>query len=79
MRCKKEYADPEKYRKYKREYQKRYRKKANAGKYPRRGYTIKEDEMILEQVVPDRELAEKLQRSITAIQLRRHNLKKKGD
>lgn len=67
MKCKKEYADPEKYRKYKRDYQRRYRKNTNAGKYPRRGYTIKEDEMVLKQAVPDRELAEKLQRSIGAI------------
>ena len=79
MKCKKDYADLEKYKRYKKEYQKRYRKKTNAGKYPKREWTFKEDMMVLEHSMTDRELAEKLQRSIGAIQSRRHNLKTKGN
>lgn len=79
MRCKKEYADPEKYRKYKRDCQRRYRKKTNSGKYPRRRWTFKEDMMLFEHSMTDRELAEVLQRSVESVQMRRHYLKQKGE
>ena len=76
MKAKKLYKDMEKYKEYKRRSQKKYREKTNAGKYPKRGYTFKEDMMILEQSMTDRELAEKLQRSVGAIQHRRNRLRK---
>lgn len=79
MKCKKEYADPEKYKRYKREWQKRYRKKTNSGKYPRRRWTFKEDMMLFEYSMTDRELAEVLQRSVGSVQGRRHYLKQKGE
>lgn len=79
MKCKKDYKDKEKYKKYKKNFQKRYRQKTNAGKYPRRSYTVKEDCMILDHSMSDRELADKLQRSVTAIQIRRTRLKKREE
>lgn len=76
MKCKNKYTDSEKYARYKRGYQKRYRKNTNAVVYPRRSYTLKEDELILLQEIPDRELAQKLKRSVCAIQIRRARLRK---
>ncbi len=78
MKSKKLYKDMDKYKEYKRRYQRKYRKEANAGVYPRRPYSFKEDMMILNHEMSDRELAEKLQRSIGAIQGRRNRLKKEG-
>lgn len=76
MKAKKDYKDMEKYRECKRRQSERYRKRTGAGVYEKRGYTYKEDMMILEQSVPDRELSKKLQRSVQAIQIRRCRLRK---
>ena len=75
MKAKWEYRDMEKYREYKRKTQSRYRKRTGAGQYPAREYTLEEDRMILEQSITDRELGIKIQRSVGAIQKRRHHLK----
>lgn len=67
----------EKFKKYKRRYQKQYRKNSGAGLYPKRSYTFEEDMKILEQEISDRELANELHRSIAAIQHRRVRLKER--
>ena len=48
--------------------------KHNAGKFPSRPYTEEEDQMILEHSIPDRELSDKISRSVGAIQKRRYRL-----
>lgn len=76
MKSKWEYRDMEKYKEYKRKTQRNYRKRTGAGQYPAREYTLEEDRMILERSMTDRELGIKIQRSVGAIQKRRHRLKK---
>lgn len=53
----------------------RYRKRTGSGKYPTRRYSKKEDELVLDHSIPDRELSKQLKRSVTSIQIRRNRLK----
>lgn len=46
------------------------------GLYPKRPWTLEEDEMVERHEIPDRELSSLIQRSVTAIQKRRHELRK---
>lgn len=75
MKCKKDYADIEKYAEYKRRYQRNYRERT--GKYPRREWTLEEIEKIMAQNKPDRELSKELKRSISAIQQMRSRMRKR--
>ena len=75
MKCKKEYSDMNKYAEYKRNYQKRYREKTGGGKYEKRFWTTEENEIILNSELSDRELSERICRSVGAIQRHRHYLK----
>lgn len=73
--CKKNFKDLDKYYEYMRDYRARYRAKTGSGKYPPRPYTPQEDKEILAMEIPDRELAKKLHRSVTAIWHRRSRLR----
>lgn len=68
----------EKYRKQRREEKKRYYART-AHLYPRRPWTPEEEKMVLEHRIPDRELSEKIQRSMKGIQEKRRRLKLKMD
>lgn len=71
------YKDRQQYREILRLQHQRYRQRTGAYQHPRAGFTSKEDSLILKHLIPDRELAEKLKRSVESIQQRRHRLKKK--
>ena len=71
------YKDRQHYREILRLQHRRYRQRTGAYLYPSSRFTPEEDDLILKHRMPDRELAEKLKRSIESIQLRRHRLKKK--
>lgn len=74
-----QYKDLDKYKKTKREQQKRYRIRTGAFKYKKRIYSREEDEMILAQDISDRELSEQIERSVGAIQKRRYVLRNADD
>lgn len=71
------YKDRQHYREILRLQHQRYRQRTGAGQYPRLSFLPEEDDLILKHGMPDRELAEKLKRSVESIQLRRYRLKKK--
>lgn len=74
MNRKKNYRNMEKYRKAcRRQNQRYYAKTSNL--YPARAWNAEEDAMVLNHTMPDSELSEKLERSVRAIQHRRHRLK----
>ena len=71
------YADEEKRQEYKRRMKESYRRRTGASKIvggPSRSYSTEEDRLIIMHGMPDRELAEKLGRSVGAIQKRRWRL-----
>lgn len=70
------YKDVNKWREVRNAAKRRYAKRTGSGEYPPKPYTLKEDELILAHSIPDRELASKLERSVSAIQKRRYVLKK---
>lgn len=72
---KKSYANMEKYRKTKKNQNRRYYRKT-ASIYPTREWTIEEDKLVLEHSISDSELSKKIMRSVAAIQKRRCILKK---
>lgn len=71
------YKDRQQYREILRLQHQRYRQRTGAYQYPRLSFLPEEDDLILKHSMPDRELAEKLKRSVESIQLRRYRLKKK--
>ena len=74
MNRKKNYRDMEKYRKAcRRQNQRYYAKTSNL--YPPKAWTAEEDAMVLDHKIPDSELSKELERSVRAIQHRRHRLK----
>lgn len=75
---KKDYRDMEKYRNYANRHRKANYKRGNFSDGKPREYTLDEINLILEQSMPDRELAELLKRSVQSIQIKRSRLKKKG-
>lgn len=52
-----------------------YRKRTGSDKYVPRPWEEDEDRLVLEHKISDRELSEKIQRSVSAIQTRRSKLK----
>lgn len=76
-KCKRDYADMRKYRDYMRRGKRAYRERTGSGLYPPRPWTAAEDEAVIAHEVTDRELSERLARSVQAIQVRRARLKKK--
>ncbi len=75
MNRKKSYRDMEKYRKACRRQNQRYYGKTSFLYQPRL-WTAKEDALVMERNITDPELSEKIGRSVRAIQLRRHRLRK---
>lgn len=69
------YKDIKKYREIRNAQKQRYRDQFKNAGNANRWYTPEEDRLILAKKVPDRELAKKLDRTVSAIQLRRNRLK----
>lgn len=78
LKCKRYYADMDKYAETKRRFQRGYRKRTGAGMYETRQWTMSEDELVLKQDIIDRELSKKIKRSVGAIQKRRWQLRKEN-
>lgn len=77
MKCKKHYADMEKYAEYKRRMQRSYRQRT--GMYERRRWTIGEIEKVMAHNKTDRELSKEIKRSIGAIQKMRNKIRKENN
>lgn len=78
VNCKKFYEEKgqiHKFRIYRERYKRNYRKKTGSGKYQFREWDFVEDAMVLRHDISDRELSKIIQRSVTAIQIRRSRLK----
>lgn len=73
MNRKQSYKDMEKWRKTCRKQNQRYYAKTS-NLYSRRPWTAEEDAMVMEHNITDSELSAKIQRSVRAIQHRRHRL-----
>ncbi len=71
---KNKYADMDKYRKTRKEQNRKYYKKT-ASVYPRKIWTLEEEKMVMEHSIPDSELSKLICRSVGAIQKRRNFLK----
>jgi len=71
------YKDMDKWYKTKRENRKRYYEKTKNAANRKKGYTTGEVQMIMEHKLTDRELSEKLGRSMKAIQKKRYDEKLK--
>lgn len=76
MNRKKDYKDLEKYKKTKRKQQKKYYEKTKNSKNSRKRWTCEEEKLVLEHSILDRELSEKIGRSMKAIIMKRVKLKK---
>ena len=76
MLCKKHYKDMDKYRATRERYKAKYRRMTGAGVYNRRPWTEEEVDMVLAHEIPDRELSEKINRSVGSIQIMRTRVKK---
>lgn len=77
MNRKHKYKNLKKFAETKKAYQARWRERSGAGKYGRRRWTHKEDDIVLKKETTDREISKMIHRSIEAIQIRRVILKKK--
>ena len=75
MKCKKDYTDKEKYRKYHNRYNNRYYRRTENAVNRGMVWTQQDMEMILKKEFSDRELSIKLGRSVRAIQGKRNRLK----
>lgn len=76
MLRKKDYRDLQKWKNTARLQRKRYY--AKTALYAPRPWTAKEEQLVLEHTIPDSELSPLIQRSVSAIQNKRHKLKKFG-
>lgn len=74
---KSDYRNIDKYYTTRRQQVRRYRQRTGAGLYPPRSWTKEEDHRVLEHVIPDRQLGKEIQRSVSAISVRRTKLKRK--
>lgn len=75
MKCKKNFKNLDKYRSYRERYKTRYRQRTGAYKYKPREWTVEELRMVKAHKITDRELSEKIKRSISAIQMARYRIK----
>ncbi|WP_418428041.1 hypothetical protein [Blautia hydrogenotrophica] len=71
------YSDIDKWRKTVRNYNKRYYKQT--AKYAPRPWTENEIQMLFDETINDRELSEKIHRSMKSIVLKRHRVRKETD
>ena len=74
MKCKKQYRDKEKYRKYHNNWSKRYYGKTEKARNKGKRWNEEEMRMLLEKTMPDRELSNVIGRSMKAIQIKRTKL-----
>lgn len=74
---KSDYRDLDKYYATRRQQMRRYRQRTGAGLYSPRSWTKEEDHRVLEHTIPDRQLGKEIQRSVSAISVRRVKLKRK--
>ncbi len=79
MLRKSNYRDMEKYKKTKREQQKRYYHKTQDAPNKRKRWADEETELIIKHEISDTELSKLLKRSVKAIQLRRHRFRMEND
>ena len=70
------YCDMGKFRKSRERYKANYRNRTGSGKYGKHAWTNAELDMVLAHEITDRELSEKIGRSVAAIQIMRSKLKK---
>ena len=75
MKCKKYYKDIEKYRAYRNGAKRRYatKRRFNTGK--RRLWTEEEIMIVMDHEMTDTEIAKKISRSVTAVQIKRNRMK----
>lgn len=66
---------PEEVAGYKENWRRKTGSSAGRGSGSKRSWTQKEDRQVIEHSIPDRDLAEKIGRSVTAIQVRRSRLR----
>ena len=76
MLRKKFYKNLSKFQATKRAQTKRWRERTGSGKYAVRRWTTYEDKLVLAHKMSDRELSEKIQRSVSSIYSRRVRLKR---
>ena len=76
MNRKSEYKDLEKYIETRRKQKRRYLYKNGCNAYEPKPWTKEEDVLVLEHNVADSVLSKQIERSLGAIQARRHRLKK---
>ena len=76
MKCKSNFKDLNKFRVYRERYKTRYRARTGSNRYKLREWTKEELRMVQAHEIPDRELSEKINRSVSAIQVARYRLKK---
>lgn len=76
MLRKKLYKNMSKFQATKRAQTKRWRERTGSGKYAVRRWTTYEDKLVLAHKMSDRELSEKIQRSVSSIYSRRVRLKR---
>lgn len=76
MKCKSKFKDLNKFRIYRERCKTRYRARTGSNRYKPREWTKEELRMVQSHEISDRELSEKIDRSVGAIQTARHRLKK---
>lgn len=74
---KSDYRNLDKYYATRRQQMRRYRQRTGAGLYSPRSWTKEEDHRVLEHTISDRQLGKEIQRSVSAISVRRAKLKRK--
>ena len=75
MKCRKDYADPEKFRAYRNRYKNRYNRKRNFSDGGKRPWTDEETKIVMEHKITDTEIAKQLRRSLLAVQARRQKMR----
>lgn len=73
------YKNVDLFRKCRERHKAKYRERTGSGKFEKREWTQHEINMVLAHDIPDRELSEKISRSVSAIQIMRSKLRKKAD
>ena len=63
------------YRAYRRHKKAEYRQRTGSNQYRRRRWKIDELKQVIEHKIPDRELSKKINRSVTAIQKKRYEIR----
>ena len=79
MSCRRKcYKNMDRYRNTRKLQKQRYREKTGSGMYPPRKWEEWEEELVVKHEQTDVELSKLLERSVQAIQMRRHRLTERG-